>query len=863
MTAAQVADRVARGQRNLTANRSGRTWWQIIRANVFTRLNAMVAVLFAVILVVGPLVDGLFALLVVVNTAVGIVQEIRAKLTLDRLAVVADAQQRVRRDGETRQVAAADVVIDDVLVLSAGDQVVVDARVLTSTGLEADESLLTGEAEPVAKTSGDELRSGSFVAAGGAMVRATAVGEDSYAAQLAAEASRYAPARSELMDGLNRVLRVITYLLLPVGAITIVGQLTANPDFAEALRRMVAALVPLVPEGLLLIASTAFALGVIRLGRRGCLVRELPAVEGLARVDVLCADKTGTLTTAELRVVDVLPIAARTSDTHPIDTHPIDAHSIDAHSIDTHPVGADLIDADAEVVAAESVAEEVVRIRTALAAVSHAAAGGDDRANPTAAAIAEYADEPTPDWNPVARAVFSARRGWSGATFAGRGSWILGAPDVLLAPIAGGASDEPTGVRAALHAERAEALRAATELAATGRRVLVLARSAVIVDDVAAPGLVRPVALVVLEQKIRPEVARTLAYFADEDVDVKIISGDHPRSVAAVAAAAGLPTGDTTTDSTGGSNGGSSSGSNAVDARDLPAEPAALAAELDRRGQPSIFGRVRPARKRELVNAYQAAGHTVAMTGDGVNDVLALKDADVPIAMGSGSAASRAVAPVVLLNDDFSVLPRIVAEGRRVIGNIERAAKLFLVKTWYSALLGVLATVAAVPFPFLPRHLTLLTTFTIYLPSILLALQPGGQRARSGFVRRTLAFSIPVGAIVAVATFVAYLWARGAGANQIQAGTSAAIALFLVSMAALVLVSRPLDRWRSAVLAGTTLAAIAAAALEPLRAFFALDFSHPTAVYAALVAGAAGAFLTAVADQLPRRLASRAAIGSS
>jgi cation-transporting P-type ATPase E len=718
LTADEVRERVAAGQTNDVPARASRTVWEIVRANVFTRINAIFGVLFGIILVVGPLQDGLFGGLIIVNSAIGMIQELRAKKTLERLAIVGQARPRVRRDGETRELTPNEVVLDDVIELGPGDKIVVDGSTLAAEALEVDESLLTGESDPVVKHPGDQVLSGSFVVAGSGAYRATKVGKEAYAAKLAEEASKFTLVNSELRNGINKILKFITYLLVPAGALTIYNQLAGDEALPDALRGMVAALVPMVPEGLILLTSIAFAVGVVRLGKRQCLVQELPAIEGLARVDTVCADKTGTLTENGMRLSEVRVLSTADGD------------------------------ADA--------------VHTVLAALG----GVDPRPNASLQAIIE-ANPDGPQWTSTAIAPFSSARKWSGASFEGHGDWVLGAPDVLL----------PDG-----HADRARA----EQIGAGGLRVLLLGKCQSAVDAEDAPGEVTAVALVVLEQRIRPDAKSTLDYFAEQDVTVKVISGDNAISVGAVAASLELP-----------------HATSPVDARRLPDEKDELADAVE---GGTVFGRVSPAQKRAMVGALQSRGHTVAMTGDGVNDVLALKDADIGVAMGAGSPATRAVAQIVLLDNKFATLPYVVAEGRRVIGNIERVSNLFLTKTVYSVLLALMIGIAGVPYPFLPRHVSVIGWFTIGVPAFFLALAPNLERARTGFVSRVMRMAIPAGAVIATATFVAYLLARRDGGpadiEKVQDSTTAFMTLTMIALWVLAIIARPYAWWKAGLLVG-------------------------------------------------------------
>ncbi|CAN3982276.1 HAD-IC family P-type ATPase [Kitasatospora purpeofusca] len=788
LTAAEVAERVARGDVNDVPVRSSRSTREIVRANVFTRFNAIIGVMFAIILVVGPIQDGLFGLVIVANTAIGIIQELRAKKTLDSLALIGEARPQVRRDGTVEQIAVGGIVLDDTVLLGIGDKVIVDGEVTEADGLEIDESLLTGEPDPVLKQPGDQVMSGSFVVAGAGSFTATKVGREAYAAQLAEEASRFTLVKSELRSGIDSILRFITWLLVPTAVGLIISQLAVEGrDWREAVRRMIAGIVPMVPEGLVLLTSVAFAIGVIRLGRKQCLVQELPAIEGLARVNTVCLDKTGTLTEGGMDLVDLRVLGA--------DADGGDAGATDERGrLDDRGTLKETVEQALAVMAGAD-----ARPNASMQAVIDAYGDGRDATGRDASVRGpRHPDDPQPDnshpdgshpdrrypdgrypgsdgpeagrgapgarggWRVIEAMPFSSARKWSGVQLleprGGEASWLLGAPDVLL----------PAG-----HPALAEV----DELGAQGLRVLLLGRTPVPLDAPDPAAGLRPLALVVLQQRLRDDAADTLRYFESQQVAAKVISGDAAVSVGAVAAHLGLPGAD-----------------HPVDARTLPAEPEALADLAERT---TVFGRVTPQQKRELVAALQSRGHTVAMTGDGVNDVLALKDADIGVAMGSGSDATKAVAQIVLLNNSFAVMPSVVAEGRRVIGNIERVAGLFLVKTVYSVLLALLVIFTHSPYPFLPRHSTVLSTLTIGVPAFFLALAPNNERARTGFVRRVLRLAIPGGVIAGTATFTAYALARANHATDLESDTSVAtLTLFLVAIWVLAIVARPYNWWR-------------------------------------------------------------------
>ncbi|OIJ96632.1 HAD-IC family P-type ATPase [Streptomyces colonosanans] len=770
LSAAEVAERVARGQINDVPVRSSRSLGEIVRANVFTRFNAIIGALWLIMLFVAPFQDSLFGYVIIANTGIGIIQEWRAKKTLDSLAVIGEVRPMVRRDGVAAEIGTSEIVLDDIIEIGPGDKVVVDGVCVEADGLEIDESLLTGEADPVVKQAGDPVMSGSFVVAGGGAFRATKVGRQAYAAQLAEEASRFTLVDSELRTGISTILKYVTWMMIPTALGLVISQLVAKQHgFKDSVARTVGGIVPMVPEGLVLLTSVAFAIGVIRLGRRQVLVQELPAIEGLARVDTVCLDKTGTLTEGGMDVSELRTLQ-----------------------------GAD-----------------ETYVRKVLGALGES----DPRPNASLQAIIDaYPD--SEDWRCTEALPFSSARKYSGASFSeGDGessTWLLGAPDVLLGP------DDP-------------ALAETGRLNEQGLRVLLLARATRDLDDSKVKDGARPTALVVLEQRLRPDAADTLRYFAEQNVRAKVISGDNAVSVGAVAGKLGLS-------------------GEVLDARRLPSNQAEMAKSLDKG---TVFGRVTPQQKRDMVGALQSRGHTVAMTGDGVNDVLALKDADIGVSMGSGSEATRAVAQIVLLDNSFATLPSVVGEGRRVIGNITRVATLFLVKTVYSVLLALLVVVSQVEYPFLPRHLTLLSTLTIGVPAFFLALAPNKERAKPHFVRRVMRYSIPGGVVAGAATFVTYLIARRhySGPGALEAQTSAAtLTLFLISLWVLAIIARPYTWWRVGLVTAMGVAFLFVLAVPSLQNFFALKLVGVTIPWVAVgIAAVAAAVLEFLWKWVDRR----------
>ena len=749
LTAEQVRARVAAGQVNATQSPTSRRIVDIVRANVFTWFNLVLGVLLVVMLVFGSWRDALFGLLLVINTAIGITQELRAKFTLDRLSLISQPKVNVLRQAVVVQIDAADVVLDDIVVLLAGEQVVVDGTVIESDGLEIDESALTGESVPVLKRGGDDVMSGSFAVAGSGRIRATAVGSDSFAMRVESQGRRYVRASSDIMAGINTILRVIGLLMVPIGLLTVWHQLALHLPVSAQVTSIVAPLVAMVPEGLVLLSSIAFAVSAVALARKHVLVNQLPAVETLARTDVLCSDKTGTLTEPE-------PDFS----------------------------GFELFD------------ESGMRETEALEALG-ALAAAESSPNSTVRAIAKHVPPRSVAWSQHASVAFSSARKWSGADFGDNGVWFLGAPDVVLG---------------CLQAQSGECARVA-ELSERRRRVLVLGRSdSPLASDSLPPDLV-PVGLVVLAEQLRPDAAETVAYLTSQGVTIKLVSGDNPATVSAVATAAGVPGADC-----------------AMDARTL-SDSAGLAEAL---GACTVFGRVTPQQKSAMISALQAQGHVVSMTGDGVNDVLALKQADLGIGMGSGVAATRAVADIVLLDDRFATFPLIVAEGRRVVGNAERVANLFLTKSVWAALLAVAVVPLGIPYPFLPRQITLAASLAIGIPAFFLALASNTSRYRPDFLRRVLRFAFPAGAFTATAIIVAFAGALLRDMPMEQARTVSTLVLVIASLGGICVLEWPLGGWRLGVVAAMAVGMGLAFAVPFARDFFALVPLPPAAVAPAL-----------------------------
>lgn len=734
LTAAQVAQRVADGRVNVVDNRNARSLGSIIRTNTFTYFNALIGGLWILMLLCAPLIDSLFGIVIVINTAIGIIQEYRAAQTLAKLSLVGQAQALVRRDGVDVEIPPDQIVLDDLIVVRTGDQMLVDAQVLQSHGLELDESLLTGEADPVPMDVGSPALSGSFAVAGSGLVQATKVGTDSYASVIAAEATKFSVTDSELRNSIQRFIKLVSWALIPIGIALFVSQYRANDGrIRDAVAGTVPGIITMVPEGLVLLTSVAMAVATIRLAERKVLVQDMPAVEVLARVDVVCVDKTGTLTQPGMAVQQLVTLDSSV----PVDD------------------------------------------------VLGALGASEPEPNPTLQAVISRWPAPS-GWTAEAAIPFSSARKWSGATFTDHGSWVLGAPEMLL--------PDSSPVR-----------ETADELAAGGARVVVLGSvdTQNLTIDRPIDG-VQPCALVVIDQTLRPDAAETVAYFLEQGVKIKVISGDNAVTVGAIAAQAGIPGAD-----------------QPYDARQLPTDVNELADVLESN---SVFGRVTPAQKRAMVGALQSRGHTVAMTGDGVNDVLALKDADLGIAMGSGAGATRSVAQLVLLDDRFAVMPSVVAEGRRVLGNIERVSDLFLTKSFYATAVSIATVLFVLPFPFLNRHLTVVTALTIGTPAFFLALMPNTQLFRKGFFTRVLRFAIPAGLTCAVSAYLTYWYVLHFIDDVGEARNAAVITLFTVAWWVLVQVARPLDPIRWAIVLAMLVGFLGVLFIPWLSTLFALSW---------------------------------------
>lgn len=710
LTAGEVASRQQAGLVNRADFDASRSLADILRGNVLTPFNALITALAVVVLVVNrnP-INSLFFIAMLLNAVIGIIQELKAKAVLDKLVIVTKPRVKVVRDGQTEELDAGEIVQDDLIMVERGDQIVVDGEVIQSAGLEVDESLLTGEADSIAKPVSSRVLSGSLVVAGDGLMRAAKVGRDSYAAKLSKEAKQFHRASSELVEATNRIMKWIAWLMLLVVPILIIGQLRIGQgNWSEVVVHTVAAIVGMIPEGLVLLTSMAFLLAVVRLARQQVLVQQLPAVETLARVDTLLLDKTGTITDGNMAVVEIVELA-----------------------------------------------KGKPRLRQLVASLARS---GE---SPTGDAVATYLANESALVDVTQHIAFNSQRKWSAVRLANGESYAMGAPEIVLA------GDSELCQKAAKRAD---------DLARQGFRVVaIVTLSQLPIGD--ELGEVKPLGLISLAEGIRPDAASTLSYFKKQGVEIKIISGDSARTVATIARRVGLSP-------------------RSYDARDLPDYDETPTKFLETVKKHNIFGRVQPQQKRRIVAALQQAGRVVAMTGDGVNDALALKKADLGIAMNSGSPATRAVAEVVLMDNKFSHLPSVLAEGRRVVANIERASGLFIIKNVYSAVLALAVTALGLAYPFLPAQMTVISTLSIGVPAFFLALAPNNQLYRPGFLHRVLSFAIPTGVITALAMLGSYSQLSRAGVPTIVAGTSVSIAAMTIGLAVLAWLARPIRGWK-------------------------------------------------------------------
>ena len=797
LTPKEVVQRIESGQSNAVKTSTSRSVQDIVRANVFTLFNGIIFAAMVLVLITGSWRDAVFGFVIIINTGIGIVTELRAKRTLDRLSILVASEFLVHRDGRDVEVPHNEIVLDDLLWIRAGEQVPADGQIIQTWGLELDESMLTGESRTVRHKVGEQVYSGATAVSGMALVKVNAVGSHSYAATLTAQAKVYKKTVSDLNKGINTILKFMTFLVVPLCILLILSQVhtvggwgtaLSTGEWRQAVVSAVAGVVGMIPEGLVLLTSLNFAVAAMRLARHNTLVQELESVETLARVDALNLDKTGTITDGGIAFNRLVML--------------------------------DSANAAAEQAATQSLYD----------------CCNEEQPNGTGQAVLAGLKAQGYGAGAVeSRVPFSSARKWSAVRKSGE-TWYMGAPEVIIS---------------ALEGDYSSVLQRVNEYANDGNRVLLVARStaplsprsglrgavegANVSDDPQLDPKAEPVALVLCSEKIREDAERTLAWFREQGVRCRVISGDNPVTVGAIARRVKL-TGDHEPV--------------AMDARELPEDVNELARVLE---NVDVLGRVLPDQKKAIVQALHTQNHVVAMTGDGVNDALAIKEADLGIAMGNAAPATKAVAQVVLVDSKFSHLPDVVARGRQVMANMERVASLFLVKTVYSALISLGVVLTQIPYPYLPRHITYIGALTIGMPAFILALAPNTRRYIPGFLKRVVTFALPGGIATALSVLLAS-WTlpnvmgwdvvnNDADLSALRA--TSAIILFLMGVFVLARVARPLNSWRGALVAGFAAAGIIGAFIPFVANFFALILPTGTALVTTLIAlgGAAMIFV--------------------
>ena len=798
LTSKEVVQRIESGQSNAVKTSTSRSVQDIVRANVFTLFNGIIFAAMVLVLITGSWRDAVFGFVIIINTGIGIVTELRAKRTLDRLSILVASEFLVRRDGRDVEVPHNEIVLDDLLWIRAGEQVPADGQIIQTWGLELDESMLTGESRTVRHKVGEQVYSGATAVSGMALVKVNAVGSHSYAATLTAQAKVYKKTVSDLNKGINTILKFMTFLVVPLCILLILSQIhtvggwgtaLSTGEWRQAVVSAVAGVVGMIPEGLVLLTSLNFAVAAMRLARHNTLVQELESVETLARVDALNLDKTGTITDGGIAFNRLVML--------------------------------DSANAAAEQAATQALYD----------------CCNEEQPNGTGQAVLAGLKAQGYGAGAVeSRVPFSSARKWSAVRKSGE-TWYMGAPEVIIS---------------ALEGDYSSVLQQVNEYANDGNRVLLVARStaplsprsglrdavegANVSDGRQLDVQAEPVALVLCSEKIREDAERTLAWFREQGVRCRVISGDNPVTVGAIARRVKL-TGDHEPV--------------AMDARELPEDVNELARVLE---NVDVLGRVLPDQKKAIVQALHTQNHVVAMTGDGVNDALAIKEADLGIAMGNAAPATKAVAQVVLVDSKFSHLPDVVARGRQVMANMERVASLFLVKTVYSALISLGVVMTQIPYPYLPRHITYIGALTIGMPAFILALAPNTRRYIPGFLKRVVAFALPGGIATALSVLLA-AWVlppvmgwnvTGDAADLSALRATSAIILFAMGVFVLARVARPLNGWRGVLVAVFAAAGVIGAFVPFVANFFALILPTGATMVATLIALAGSALIFAL-----------------
>lgn len=704
LTEEEVKSRKEQGLTNRKTEKASRSVGEILRGNILTLFNMINFVMAVLILSVRSYRDLLFMGVIISNIVIGIVQELRAKRTVEKLSLIAASKVKVYRNGKKIKIELWDIVMDDIMELGSGNQICADAIVVDGE-CEVDESLLTGESDPVLKRNGDTILSGSFVIMGNVKAKVIHVGKDNYANNLVSQAKKIKQVKSELMTSVKSIIKTVSFFIIPIGIMMFYNQIVVvGQPYERAVTSAAGAMIAMIPEGLVLLTSLVFAVSIIRLGKEKTLVQELYCIEALARVDVLCLDKTGTITEGKMEVEEIIPLCYGSY---------------------------------------EEAMEAFV-------------ASMEDN-NPTFEAMKARFTNGT-NWKMTYKIPFSSANKWSLVSFEEKGSYILGATEFIL------------GKRSEVYQEKL------SFYAKKGYRVLLFAHSPYEADTQALPNQIEPMAFILISDVIRSDAKQTLQYFKEQGVEIKVISGDNPITVSNVAKKAGLDHANEYVDAT-----------TLVEKEDIDNAVKNY----------TVFGRVTPSQKLELVKALKEQGHTVAMTGDGVNDVLAFKEADCSIAMESGSDVARKTAQLVLLDSNFSAMPKIVAEGRRSINNIQRSASLFLVKTVYSFLLALIFMLIHTEYPFQPIQSTFMSSIAVGIPSFLLALEPNFNRVKGNFLRNVFATALPGGFLVVINILIVTIISNLMQYTIPEATTICVYVTTMASMMVLFHVCMPMNKMRS------------------------------------------------------------------
>lgn len=809
LTNEEVQERIAQGQVNNNENPNTRTYKQIILENTLTFFNFLNLVLLVLVLLVGSYKNSMFVGIIFINTVIGIIQEIRAKKTIDKLAILTESKTVVLREGKKWKISTEKLVVDDLIFLKAGEQVPADAKILEGN-LEVNESLLTGEADNLPKNPGDELFSGSFVTAGQACCQIIHVGSDNYASRITSEAKEFKRHNSELRNSLNAILKVISIIIVPLGAMLFYKQYYFVGDsIRDSVVNMVAAVLGMIPEGLVLLTSVALTLGALKLAQKKTLVQELYCIETLARVDTLCLDKTGTITEGTMCVESVEsypPVYDEISDeTSGNKTAPGEWNNNGTKSSDLTE-GSAAAEASA-VSAAEAIAKEDGS--SILLLQEESETGAKKHRQEDTAKIREIEHimgnllSVLKDQNATADALrarfkvaqdmeldhvipFSSDRKYSGAAFKDAGTYLMGAAQFLF----------PEG--------NPELMEYCGSFAEEGLRVLVVAHSENVNEGTEIPEGLEPVGLLLITDVIRAEAPDTLAYFESQGVDLKVISGDDPVTVSAIAKRAGLKNAEQYVDAT------------TITTQEEMDEAVAMY---------SVFGRVTPQQKQAMVKSLQAQKHTVAMTGDGVNDVLALKEADCSIAMAEGSDAAKNIANVVLLDSNFAAMPEIVNQGRRVVNNIRTAASMFLIKTIFSVLLSLITIFFGDSYPFEPIQMSLISACAVGIPTFLLAQENNYEKIDHTFLRHVFMNAFPAAVTITGCVFTVMLVCQNVYHSNLMLNTACVLVTGWNYMAALKTVYAPLNRYRKVIIYSMQVIFFAAAViLQDLLTLGSLEF---------------------------------------